>query len=77
MEFQTIFVLIQLVVFSFFIVILLISAQDDRGQFICLNYIYVFGDSLIDTGNLQAVIPTTELKYSYRELYCFPDRLKE
>jgi hypothetical protein len=59
----------------------LVSAQGDgrepRERFQCPRYIYAFGDSLTDTGNLQAVIPATELKYPYGESYCFPDRPKE
>jgi len=44
---------------------------------LCPSYIYAFGDSFTDTGNSQAVNPTTILNYPYGESYCFPDRPKE
>ncbi|KAG0599172.1 hypothetical protein M758_12G133200 [Ceratodon purpureus] len=60
---------------------MLVYAQNDgrvdRGRFLCPSYIYAFGDSFTDTGNLQAVMPERELKYPYGESYCFPDRPKE
>lgn len=47
------------------------------SPFLCPSYIYAFGDSYTDTGNLQAINPAAVLKYPYGESYCFPDRPKE
>lgn len=78
----------QLHLFSFFLAASLVRAQGDgavgagplpepTSHFPCPSYIYAFGDSFTDTGNLQAIIPTSELKYPYGESYCFPARPKE
>lgn len=72
----------QLQLFSFFLAASLVRAQGDgrvdaKSRFLCPSYIYAFGDSYTDTGNFQAIIPTTELKYPYGESYCFPARPEE
>lgn len=68
---------LEVLVSSFFLYSLLVSAEGDQERFHCPSYIYAFGDSYTDTGNLQAVVPATELNYPYGESYCFPDRPKE